>query len=312
MVNKFDSSNSGAFPSDQTPYVGSSAEGSIPTLNPSLPCFQECIVGYLQSDDNDPSYLQATRASLFDSFPHLQPHIQLIKSLPESNLKNNHVNALYVLAGIKPVLVVEGYYSSEEAAPIEEWSKHFPHLKWVQNTRRDHLLVNEHPLPEFDPRIFIENFDQTYTDIATIAAEAFVSQNQLTSDKLLSYLLGFGPSWEAYAGINKMRYLTHHTALTIFSDEHYLQLGKALHAFNPGSSKTAASREACIQAGQQFSINAPNHPWPKFQPFQIPIEQQKIEKLYMQHMIDRISFHTDYIQTGMKYRQRLLRLLDIP
>jgi hypothetical protein len=282
---------------------------ATPVSNNYPQSFQDFIMPYLASDNIDKTQLSEIRKSIYDKFPPLQNFVQL--TLDPSNMhKFDYVNTLYVLAGIKPVLVVEQGY--DYLAPLQNFSSFFSNLNWIKSKSGDHLLINEHPLPEFDPRRFINNFDGVYSNLAAITPVAFRNQNKLDTDKLLSYLLGYGPTWEAYAGINKLRYLSSHTSLSIFSDEHYYQLGKALYAKENGDSSTLLSRERLIELGQQFSLKAASYPWPKFTPFDLPKEIIAIERLYMNHHVGPIGFNTEYIQAGMKYRRRLLELFGIP
>ena len=270
--------------------------------------FQDFIMPYLASDIVDKTQLSEIREFIYDKFPQLQNFIQL--TLDSRNIhKFDYVNTLYVLAGIKPILILE--QGCGDVAPIHNFSSFFSNLKWIKSKRGDYLLINEHPQSEFDPRKFINNFDGVYSNLAAITPDTFINQNQLDTDKLLSYLLGYG-TWEAYAGINKLRYLASNTSLSIFSDEHYYQLGKAHYAKEKGGSSSLISRERLIELGQHFSLNAAAYPWPKFKPFDLPKEQIAIERLYMNHHVGPIAYHTDYIQAGMQYRRRLLEIFEIP
>lgn len=244
-----------------------------------------------------------------DSFPELDELLQLIKNYTRSNnpvedsLHSDYINFLYVLAGLKPVLVVERC-PDEQRAIFQKIAKEFPHISTAVDTWENLYLINEHPLPEFDPRNFIADFDKKYKSIQEAVCNAFPNQNQAETDQLLSYLLGFGPTWETYASGSRRGYLEN--CRVIFSDEHYYQLGKAQN--------DKLSRGELIELGKKISHDLITIV-PKrnilLEYDELP-EVQRIVSLWVFHKIGPPSFHTDYIEQGMKYREELLKLYDIP
>ncbi|HEX4839841.1 MAG TPA: hypothetical protein VFU89_05320 [Rhabdochlamydiaceae bacterium] len=105
------------------------------------------------------------------------------------------VAILLVILGIKPALT----FSNEKWTkflPIythfDEITAHFPHIKLVNDTSW-HYVVNESPLSIFDPKHYLINCHSIADEILTY----FPKQTNAKADQRLSYLLGYGPTWEA-------------------------------------------------------------------------------------------------------------------
>jgi hypothetical protein len=249
-----------------------------------------------------------------NSYPELNIFIDIIKAPERNKIAKDLINAIYVLAGIKPVLVIESSRSKEIKDLIIEFVIAFPHLKQVApvDNYGNFYLINEKPIAEFDPRRFINEFSEEYQNLADAVTYAFPSQDSPKTDKLLSYLLGFGPTWESYAGIGKRMYLKKNTSLSVFSEEHYFQLGEAIYK-NKNIDTANLTKKQYVEKGKKYSLNVQNKEWPNcltaiMQPS--PIEKE-IKKLYMEQVIDETSYQTSYIQKGIEYRKVLLNNLNI-
>jgi hypothetical protein len=255
--------------------------------------------------------------------PKLQEIIQMINS-SHNNTRLDLVNALYVLAGIKPTAVFDRPRSH---ATIKSFQSLFPHLKLIHTPRQllsTYTLINEAPLPSFNPRKFIKDSDFNFKDLG----EAIVSSwlPTLTSlndfirrDQFLSYLLGYGPTWETFNCGNRMGYSSAWQAsisennkaqilsVSIFSEEHYLQLGKALHQKEKEKKSSQRSREELVTAGQDYHLDYRNHTRANSQ----SQEMKTIHTLYTYHVVSELAFQTDYIQKSMLFKKALLGLLRI-
>lgn len=198
-------------------------------------------------------------------------------------------NALYVLKGIKPALVGENH---ELQGILASFQKHHPKLKF-EKERNFGYLVNEKPLEDFDPRHFVDL--SKYKSITEAVMEKFPKQFRLETDQYLSYLLGFGPTWEAYAKGAGVRYMKkpREELSPFFKDRHYFQLGKALGDVDG------------LQAGKNYCLSIRNERYVIRDPTE---EEKQIAALYMEQIIDSVSIKTDYIQKGIKMRKEILEL----
>lgn len=224
----------------------------------------------------------------------LETLIQLIKEASFAD-RHNLVPILYVLAGIKPVLVIEKFHKVT-VNQIGNLALKLPNL----SVAVDHeycYIINENPLPEFDPRKFIKSFE--FTSLKEAACWAFQNRSNPIAVQMLSYLLGYGPTWEAFhaqvprPAPDKM----------IFSDEHYLSLGKAVQ--HGGTN----SREEFISVGKMYSAEAlkGNRPAYKFD----TAEFSRLHSVYGGHIIAEIPYRTDYLQNSLRYKERLLESYGI-
>ncbi len=238
------------------------------------------------------------KRSVLNKFPALNELIRLTKEAEVSD-RNNLAPLLFVLAGIKPALVIERFYRIPFRR-IAQLMQKFPHVN-LANDNKYFYIINENPLPEFDPRKFIHAFDEKYTNIKIAACWSF--QNQCKSSiavQLLSYLLGYGANWEAFNAHT-------HRAIpdeTIFSDEHYLSLGQALE---PGVPHT---RTELVSLGKEYSREALERKRPNYK-FDSP-EFDRLHKIYSSHILAEIPYRTDYIQNSLMYKERLLEAFNIP
>lgn len=254
--------------------------------------FQDFLNNYLESDV---LINTETKMIILKNYPALNKIIEEINHTIDKKSKIDLMNALYVLAGIKPVLQFYGK-DNQNFVMIKNLFKSFSNLKFVQDSSNGYL-INEKPLAKFDPRKFILDFDKNYSSIEKAVTYAFPNQMKKDTAKLLSYILGYGPTWEAFNRIPS-------NALSIFTDEHYYQLGKALNEMDEKSKKKNLSKEELIKKGKNHSLN--------YQKWWLGSDSGIIiNKLYMYQVLDEISLQTDYIQTGIKYRKKILNLFNI-
>lgn len=261
-------------------------------------------------------FFESKETFIFHDFIKEFPRLELVAEVicnPENiNIRPSLVNALYVFSGIKPVFVIErGIECDSTRRNIEMLVSiflEFSDLKFIKHESGDWYLINENPLREFHPARFIDGFKKKYGCLEDAVIWAFSNQNQMETDQLLSYLLGFGPTWESYAGITRRPYLKSHKICSIFSEQHYFQLGNAIEKVSGNLKKL--SRIKYIELGKKHHLNVSSYNWPSMMSIivDLPQELQDIERFYMQQMIDKISYQTKYIQKGMSYRKRLLAL----
>lgn len=110
------------------------------------------------------------------------------------------MGVLCVIVGIKPVFQ---YYTHQELknlgidSYLQNILEEFPNVGVIYDKPNGYCyIVNEKPLPIFDPRRYLKRFNKS---IAREVQSCFPNQGSPKMDQRLSYLLGFGPSWEALA-----------------------------------------------------------------------------------------------------------------
>ncbi len=277
--------------------------------------FQAELMNFFESENE--IYTEADRTAFLEKFPILDKIIQDFQTIDQREMRNILVNALYVAAGIKPVLVVEDENNSGNSfGPyLRLIANAFPSLKLVEtNSWPKYYLINETPIEEFDPRRFLKDLDASYASLELAACFAFPHQDLKKTDQMLSYLLGFGPTWESYANIRGglgQRLYTDFSSESIFSDEHYLQLQEASHRDNPS---TTMSRQELIENGKRLSVDLQNREFSANLFFHLDSSEsmRTALSLYMYQHIDDFSYQTRYIQKGIAYRAQFLKLLGLP
>lgn len=260
---------------------------------------------------------QSMLTHITNKMPQLLDLIKIMQELPRRHIiaRNDLNQVLHVLLGLKPVLALEPDSSNTAKNIIVLTAPFFPHVRFIQKDQNFCFLVNEAPLPQFDPRAYIRDFDKEYRSIGDAVAAAFPSSENQKADQLLSYLLGFGPSWEAYM-LNTARLYPYtpyeNRDIAIFSDKHYLQLGKSL-----AKGKESSDSEY-IQQGKDYhgrlselykEAQEESKKLTKSERLQrIKASNAQFKKIYslnMDHVADEVSYATDYIQAGIAYRERL-------
>jgi hypothetical protein len=153
--------------------------------------------------------------------PSLAPLLSYIRGEKNKNSVYG-IGVLMVVLGIKPGRVFETGIEPKLARIVENLSQ--IGLLAVGREGGEVYLVNEKPLDAFNPRNLLESLSEG-DSLLDALKKAFKGQNHIQADQELSYLLGFGPSWESYtnniAGALKME-------TSCFSDSHYRQLGEVL------------------------------------------------------------------------------------
>ena len=128
--------------------------------------------------------------------PAVQKLVKSIESKSSDKERAAQCSVLLVILGIKPALAL---YNKEELEKLnvlplmKEISEALPDIKIVYGARECYI-VNEKPLTIFDPRNYLNNYDES---ISKEISNCFPAQNTSRTDQRLSYLLGYGPSWEA-------------------------------------------------------------------------------------------------------------------
>jgi hypothetical protein len=134
------------------------------------------------------------------------------------------IGVLMVILGIKPSRVCELGIEPKLAQIVENLSQ-AGHLA-VGREGGLVYLANEKPLEAFSPRNFLEPLSEGDSLLAALK-KAFKGQDHIQDNQKLSYLLGFGPSWECYTNILSGAL---NMEMSCFSDSHYRQLGEVLIA----------------------------------------------------------------------------------
>jgi hypothetical protein len=151
--------------------------------------------------------------------PSLSRLLAYIQSIPDAS---HAIGVLMVIIGIKPCLVFSYTVDPELVQIVEELSR-LQRLK-LKIAKGKLFLANEKPLDAFNPRHYLESFSDQVPLIEAI--EENFTRQQNNNVQRLSYLLGYGPSWEAFA--NRINF--HDGRISCFSASHYKQLGEALIA----------------------------------------------------------------------------------
>ncbi|MBI3211657.1 MAG: hypothetical protein HYZ47_03105 [Simkania negevensis] len=180
--------------------------------------------------------------------PALDPLRKLIKAGEKCGKKSEAMQVIYLLFGLKPALVLEDITDSEEMVQaIRIVCPLNPSCRWKKSTDsclfKGYYLSNESPLPPFNPRQYIRSTVFTYPQTIDAIGDCFLKQNTPYYDQFLSYLLGFGPSWEAYEKNKNKTATLPQIDQDVFTDAHYEQLGHALAGPSPSQSFSAIGRE---------------------------------------------------------------------
>lgn len=212
--------------------------------------------------------------------------------------------------GIKPSLILSLDEISEDIKKILETKK-----KWVaiqefdfsprricytragmpitevMESTKQICITNEKPLEAFDPRRFLYPLQQDPSiSLSDATIYCFNEQYKQNAEQMLSYLLGFGPSWEAYNANAKLNFDPKNS---IFTESHYEELGKIFSKDNP------------IEIGYLFHLKHLSFHIPHFQP-----QSNEIKKLLLNtsssHIIDAVSSQTEYFQKSYTLKKWLL------
>lgn len=255
---------------------------------PSTPC------PLMDSDTN--GYWKEIKGKLELYKDKLMPFVNDLRRADRKNiLRITYVSSIYVLMGLKPL-----YVCSPNEAPLIRWfQRNFPHLRIVTH-EQDTYLINENPLASFHPKKYIAGFSGT---IEKAILYAFPHLGLKDTDQRLSYLLGFGPTWEAYAGRNQKKYKDE-AQPSVFTDEHYLELGKVLNPLGDYHQQ--------VEAGKNHHLHYKEHPYlPTKSGPPSTDEEKEMDKTYNHFIVDSISIKTPYLQQKIALQKRLLEYLQI-
>lgn len=245
--------------------------------------------------------------------PSLSPLKEVIESLDVQNPYNFPyiLGAINVLLGIKPALVIEPLKDLSEKKSryelfeiLQRIASLNPNCRFVPglDLKYTSYFVNEAPLDQFDPRKYIQPkfFDQYHNSITEAILENYYCKKiplteweTVKNTQFSSYLLGYGPTWEAY--VRPREYaptVVGNPRKRIFSDQHYEELGKAL-----GSDAAAGCEYSSFfsQTSQEGTDD----------------ELTTLSKRYlgMQFVTDETSLKTPYIKKLISLRYQFMQFL---
>ena len=111
---------------------------------------------------------------------------------------------IYTLFGVKPVWAYEETkmkFPKNIQKALSELQKINPHLKMSYNPDGEecYVVVNEKPLDYFNFRTFVDFsiFDRKGRSVEEAFKFLWLNSGRAISQQILSYMLGYGPSWEA-------------------------------------------------------------------------------------------------------------------
>ncbi len=154
---------------------------------------------------------------------------RLVEYICQKNSRTYAMGALFVFLGIKPALAIETKPDKELFSILKDLTedKELDLCLRESDGSSPVYFVNENPFPSFNPREFL-NLSPNVT-LTQAVADCFSAQGQRDADQFLSYLLGFGPSWETYANNARYLYEEKDSVSCIFSKNHYYDIGKVLN-----------------------------------------------------------------------------------
>lgn len=179
---------------------------------------------------------------------------------PQTNTKRYALAALFVFLGIKPALVIEYLPDKELITHLLNLVPDYPNLcykPFFPNSSKGYF-VNEHPFSSFDPRNFL-NLSSQISLMDAVDLCWFLESNSLrnwrpAANQFLAYLLGFGPTWEAFEESPQS------PVQCYFNKNHYYEIGKVLNqsVFNKNANRSEIedlgfayhSQIALLQAGR--------------------------------------------------------------
>ena len=192
-----------------------------------------CDIEKLQEEDcifTEDLIEEKKQINLLMQNPETQPLLTFIKerkgAILDSCVEKSALGALFVLLGIKPALVKDAVELDKELLSVltnlvKEKDNLF--LKAFNNFDGVYF-VNENPFPSFNPR----NFLNLSSEVSFTKAIAICYPNRgHETHQCLSYLLGYGPSWEAFQ--TNLGYQEKRSISCIYNSNHYYEIGKVLN-----------------------------------------------------------------------------------
>ncbi|MBS0627312.1 MAG: hypothetical protein JSS09_03775 [Verrucomicrobia bacterium] len=163
----------------------------------------------------------------------IKKHSDILKYIQKQTNKQktkNALAALLTLLGIKPVLIFANEQKIDpELYKILSQKKEIQLKKFDWKMGRGICLANETPIELFNPRRFLKPLSNKNISLLDATIDCFIHQDAQQEDEMLSYLLGFGPTFESYRKHTKKTFTPENS---IFSDTHYAELGKVFSTEN--------------------------------------------------------------------------------
>ncbi len=223
--------------------------------------------------------------------------------LQTAEKRNVALGALFVLLGIKPALAIEEELDETLSSILTNLTHAHLCLKKFNGSRTGYF-VNETPLPSFDPRHFLNLSPEV--SLTEAVALCFPEQNQRDADQFLSYLLGFGPSWEAYAIHSDYLYQERKAVSCIFNRNHYYEIGKVLNQslFKKDEVRTEIEKLGFIFHSQLASLIGHCH-WIRKDPSAMEgiASMTMLEKTGTRQMLDGLTARTDYFKKSYSLKK---------
>lgn len=152
---------------------------------------------------------------------------RLVEYIFQENSTMYAMGALFVLLGIKPALVIEESVDDKVFSILTDLAEEHPDLYLDAPKGSGKVyFVNEKPFSFFDPREFLNLSPKV--SLRDAVATCFSRQGQRDADQFLSYLLGFGPSWETYAIYTSYLDQERNSVSCVFKRKHYFEIGNVL------------------------------------------------------------------------------------
>ena len=163
-------------------------------INPPIPDHE----GFWRSVEEEKKNLSTEIASIDKLFqlPDIQKLVSTIRKKSGQNL-NIVTDTLFVILGIKPVLALDlkEWNSIQRLCPfLNKTCSALPEIKIIDENP-SYYIINESPLEIFDPRYYLKGCQSLSQEILP---KNLLSDSKIKKDQRLAYLLGYGPTWEAY------------------------------------------------------------------------------------------------------------------
>ncbi|MDP1879683.1 MAG: hypothetical protein Q8K60_01925 [Parachlamydiaceae bacterium] len=249
-------------------------------------------------------------------------------SIPENKAILEYINKemnpdacaiLWVILGIKPVAVFELSIEHDLRNLILNVLKldtYKDNLKFIDNHQEHpkYYFVNEQPLEAFNPRRYLTKLlpDKQTNSITEAVTYCFPHQGYLQTDQILSYLLGFGPSWEAYTVHvskfpcnNSIFNQVNDLPFSCFSDAHYFEIGKVLNflILNTNSINEIDLGKAYLKKLPKLAkkLLPKQNSWIEDQT-KYDNDRKNFKNMGINFVFDRITAETDYFKKSYTLR----------
>jgi hypothetical protein len=215
------------------------------------------------------------------------------------------LGALFVLLGIKPALAIEIRPDKELLSILTDLANEHSNL-CLKNESSTLYFVNEEPLSSFHPRNFLNLSSEVL--LMDAVPLCFSEQGHWEADQFLSYLLGFGPSWEIYATTNDYFYREQDSASCMFNNNHYYEIGNVLNQFlfNKDEDRSEIEKLGFTFHSQLASL-IKKHQWKK----NVFLEREIAPKTMLSitgtsQALDGLTARTDYFKKSYTLKKRVM------